>query len=277
MRRTLFLAALLPGLWTAASASGAAITLKQVAPPAVYKPAGRAVDVLGIAPGMDPEAVRAILTKEYGAVQVTKDNLGLENQGAVVATQDYVTRMTARKNADEITVWFGTPTTGNGVVEISRQTNHFNPATAPELAKVRADLLKKYGPPAFDGPAVGTGEVTLLAWSYGADKPLPCPRSACRADVSDGPEVASMPAYQRALRAGRQLTIIATLLASTGSANHASSVVVTVSDVATKLRTLEAAIDQMKSASGDGRPPAKTAAPDAEADPISPAPRRGTR
>lgn len=254
MRCAIFLAALLPGLWGAASAYGAAITLKQVAPPAVYKPAGRAVDVLGIAPGMSPDAVRAILTKEYGAVQATQNNLGLENQGIAVATEAFVTQMTARKGADDITVWFATPTTGNGVVEISRQTNHFNPATAPELAQVRAELLAKYGPPAFDGPAVGTGEVTLLAWSYGDDKPVPCPRSACRADVSDGPEVGDMAAYQRAVRAGRQLTIIATLLASTGSANHASSVVVSVSDVATKLRTLEAAIDQMKSAASADRP-----------------------
>ena len=180
MRRTLFLAALLPGLWSAASAYGAAMALKQVAPPAVYKPAGRAVDVLGIAPGMSPEFVRAILTKEDGAVQVTQDNLGLDNQGVAVATQNFITRMSARKEADEITVWFATPTTGNGVVEISRQTNHFNPATAPELAQVRAGLIGKYGPPAFDGPAVGTGEVTVLAWPFGATScsPAPAPPAA---------------------------------------------------------------------------------------------------
>lgn len=274
MRRILILAALLPGLWSAAAAQGAAMALKQAAPPAVYKPAGRAVDVLGIAPGMSPDAVRAILTKEYGAVQATQDKLGLDNEGVTVATQSFITRMSARKDADEITVWFANPTTGNGVVEISRQTNHFNPATAPELAKVQAELIAKYGSPAFAGPAVGTGEVTVLAWSYGGDKLLPCPRAACRADVSDGPEVGSMAAYQRALRAGRQLTIIATLLASTGDANRASSVVVTVSDVATKLRTLEAAIDQMKAASGG---PKRGVAPTVEADPVSPPPRRGAR
>jgi hypothetical protein len=259
MRRALFLAALLPGLWSAVSAYGATVTLKQVASPAVYKPAARAIDVLGIVPGMPPEAVRAILTKEYGAVDVTQSNLGLENQGIAVATEDFVTKMSARKGADEITVWFATPTTGNGVVGISRQTNHFDPATAPELAQVRAELIGKYGPPVLEGPAVGTGEVTVLAWSYGGDKPAPCPRSACRADVSDGPQVADMAAYRRALQAGRQLTIIATLLAGVGNANHASSVVVAVSDVATKLRTLEAAISQMKSATSE-RPPEKAPA-----------------
>lgn len=260
MRRALFVAALLiPGLCRGAMAEGAALALQQVAPPAVYKPAGRAVDVLGIAPGMAPDAVRAILARRYGAVQGTQDNLGLEYQGVAVATQPFVTKMSARKDADEITVWFATPTTGNGVVEVSRQTNHFDPASAPELVQVRAGLIDKYGPPSFEGPAVGTGELTLLAWSFSTDKQIACPRSACRADVSEGLDVRNLPAYQRAVRASRLLTIVATMLASTGNANRAASVVVTVSDVATKLRTLETAISQMKTAAS-GHPPEKPAA-----------------
>ena len=39
--------------------------------------------------------------------------LGLEFRGVDVATQNYITRMTARKDGDDIVVWFATPTTGN--------------------------------------------------------------------------------------------------------------------------------------------------------------------
>ena len=62
-----------------------------------------------------------------------------------------------------------------------------------------------------------------------------------------------MATYQRAVRRGNELVIIGMLLASIGDPTHASSVVTTVSDTATKLRTLDAAIKQMQ-AGATGKP-----------------------
>ena len=112
----LALCLLVPG-----AAAAATVTLKQVGPPGSYRPGGQSVDVLGITPGMAPDAARDILAKQYGNVVVTQNNLGLENRGIVVQTQNYVTQMTAQNDTDQAVVWFGTPTTGNGVVEVTRQ------------------------------------------------------------------------------------------------------------------------------------------------------------
>lgn len=243
MRPALLLAACL--LVQSAAAGAATLTLKQASEPASYQPTGVALDVAGIKPGMAPEAVRTILAAQFGEVQVVKDNLGLEYRGVDVATETYVTKMFARKDADEITVWFATPTTGNAVVEVTQQTSYANP---PDTAQIRAEVIAKYGPPGFDGPAVGNGEIRLLAWSFKGDKPAPCPRSSCRAYVSDGLSVGNMAVYQRAVATGHELTVIATLLSSIGDPSKVSSALVTISDAATKLRTLDGAIAQMKAA-----------------------------
>lgn len=230
------------------AAFSAAVTLTQAAPPAIYKPGGRTVDVLGITPGMTPAAVREILTGIYGNVVVTQDDLGLDNRGVAVETQSFVTRMSAQKDTDQITVLFGTPTTGNGVVEISRQLSYFDETAAPDLQQMRADLIEHYGKPGFDGPAVGTGEVQLLAWSFHGNTPSPCPRSSCRAQLSEGLDIRNLPAYARSVKAGNELTIVATLLSGIADPSRASGIVVVVSDAATKLRTLDTAVAQMKAA-----------------------------
>ena len=242
LRRALFAVVLL----AASPASAEQVMLRQTAQPTVYRPSGRAVDVLGISPGMAPDAVRAILEKQYGDVNTIQENMGLEYRGVVVATQNYITRMTARKGGDDIVVWFGTPTTGNSVVEVTRQLTFPNSTQAPFLAEVRKSMTDHYGPPAFTGPAVATGEVELMAWSYKGDQPSGCQLSSCRADFSEGLTVPDMPNYQRALRRGHDLTIIGMILAGMTDPNRASSVVNTVSDAATKERTLEAAIKQMQ-------------------------------
>ena len=250
MRPAPVLAALLCAALLAQAARAAEVTLTQTASPTVYHPAGRAIDVLGIAPGMAPNPVRDILAKQFGDVQTIKENLGLEDHGDVVATQPFVTKMLARKESDEIAVWFATPTTGNGVVEVSRQTTYFDAETAPAMAQTRADLIAKYGPPAFDGTVLRAGELRLLAWSYQGDKPTPCPQSSCRAYLSDGLDVGDMATYKRAVGAGHELTIVATLLASLADPNKALSVMVAASDAATKLHTLEAAVSQMRAGFG---------------------------
>ena len=117
---------------------------------------------------------------------------------------------------------------------------------APDLQKTRAELIAHYGTPGFDGPAVGTGEVRLLAWSFRGNQPSPCPRSSCRAQLSEGLDIRNLPAYARSIKTGHELTIVATLLSGIADPSRASGIVVVMSDAATKFRTLDAAIAQMR-------------------------------
>ena len=236
---------LVPGVAAAAAAS---VTLKQIGPPGSYRPGGQPIDVLGITPGMAPDTVRELLTKQYGNVVVTQNNLGLENRGYVVQTQNFVTEMTAQSDTDQATVWFGTPTTGNGVVEVTRQLSYRDETTAPPMQETRAQLIARYGKPGFDGSATGNGEVQLLAWSYHGNAASPCPRSSCRMGLSEGLDIRNLPAYSRAVKTGNELTLVVTLLAGIADPSKASGMVITMSDAATKFRTLEAAVAQMRSA-----------------------------
>ena len=222
------------------------VTLTEIGKPATYKPGGRTMDVLGITPGMAPDAVRDILTKHYGNAIVTQEDLGIENRGVIVASQSYITRITAQKDTDETTVWFATPTTGNGVVEVTRQLSYRDETAAPPMQQVRAELIEHYGKPGFDGPAFGTGEVLLMAWSFRGDTPTPCPRSACRAQLSEGLDVRNLPAYRRSVKAGNDLTVVATLLSGIADPSRASGIVIVISDAATKFRTLDTAVSQLK-------------------------------
>lgn len=239
---------LLPG-----AAGAATVTLKPAGPPGSYKPGGQSVDVLGITPGMGPEAVREILTKQYGNVVVSQNNLGLENRGVVVQTQNFVTEMTAQNDTDQAAVWFGTPTTGNGVVEVTRQLSYRDETAAPPMLQARAELMARYGKPAFDGSATGNGEVQLIAWTYRGNTPSACPRSSCRMGMSEGLDIRNLPAYSRAIKTGNELTLVVTLLSGIADPSRASGMVITMSDAATKFRTLDTAIAQMKAATAGGK------------------------
>ncbi len=249
----LALGLLLPGV-----AAAATVTLKQVDPPGTYRPGGQALDVLGITPGMAPEAARELLGKQYGNVVVTQNNLGLENRGVVVQTQNFVTEMTAQNDTDQAVVWFGTPTTGNGVVEVTRQLSYRDETAAPAMQQARAELVAKYGKPGFDGSATGNGEVQLLAWSFHGSAPSPCPRSSCRMGLSEGLDIRNLPAYSRSIKTGNDLTIVVTLLAGIADPSRAAGMVITMSDAATKYKTLEAAVAQMKTATAGRKTDAKT-------------------
>ena len=74
-------------------------------------------------------------------------------------------------------------------------------------------------------------------------------RSSCRAGLSEGLDIRNLPAYARSIKTGNELTVVVTLLSGIADPSRASGMVVTMSDAATKFRTLNAAISQMKAAS----------------------------
>ena len=244
MRRITLLVAII--ILAASAARAEPVTLTQVGQPAQYRIGGRSPDILGIEPGMSPDTVRDILTRIYGNATVTQDDISLDNRGAIAESQNFTTRIAALKDGDQITVWFATPTTGNGVVEVSRELSFRDETAAPTMKQERAELVDKFGKPGFDGAAVGTGEVQLMAWAFHGDKAVPCPRSSCRGQLSEGLDPRNLPIYARAVKAGNDLTIIATLLSGIADPSRATGIVVVLSDAATKARTVGAALSQLR-------------------------------
>ena len=246
MRCTPLLLALTALVAGPVAAHAAPVTLTPVGPPAQYKIAGRSLDILGIAPGMAPDTVRDILTKAYGNATVTQDDLSVVDKGVTAESQPYTSRIAALKDGDQITVWFATPTTGNGVVEVSRELSFRDETAAPTMQQERAELLDKYGKAGSDAAAISSGEVQLMAWSYHGNAATPCPKSSCRAQLSEGLDPRNLPIYARAVKAGNDLTIVATLLSGIADSSRATGIVVVLSDAATKARTLDAALTQLK-------------------------------
>lgn len=244
---------LLPLAPVATPAAAATVTLREVSKPVVYTLPGRATDVLGVSPGMDAETVRQILTKKYGEVNEQRESLAIARAGSETQTQPFVTSMTGQSGGDQTTVRFGTPATGGGVVEVSRQTYHFDPAQAPDISQLRAEFIGKYGPPAAERAATSTGALTIQEWAFDGAKPVDCNKFPCRASELEGLSVVNLPAYRQAVRTGHHLLITTLMLAATTDPRRAATVWVTVNDVAGKLRTLEAALQQMNAATSSGR------------------------
>lgn len=243
------LATVLMSLGLLASPAGAAtFLLREVSKPAIPKLPGRVFDVLGIAPGMDQETVRQILKKEYGEFREQRDTMGIGMRGVAVESQPFVTTMSAQKGGDQITVWFGNPTTGGGVVEVSRQTNYFDPAKAPDINQLRAEFAQRFGPPADERAATSSGELVIQDWAFEGTKVVGCKTFPCASKDLEGLDIKQMEAYQRAVRTGHHLVITTAMLATTTDPRRASTVWVTINDLATKVRTLESAMSQMKSA-----------------------------
>ncbi|HYZ61773.1 MAG TPA: hypothetical protein VE650_04910 [Acetobacteraceae bacterium] len=244
MRPIVILAVLL----LAAPAGAAEMKITQAAPPAVYKVEGRAIDVLGITPGMTAEQVRPILEKQYGAVQEQTDALGLNYRGTAVESQKYLVTLRARKDDDQIVVRFGTPATGNAVVEVSRQLAYPNGPAAPAVDAVRESLVKQYGPPSAQSSPVTSGALTLQDWAYKDNKPVRCANASCRISGSEGMGPQDLESFRRAVASGRQLLITATILSSTSDPKRAATTWIVVSDMQTKARTLEEGLKQLQAA-----------------------------
>lgn len=232
---SLFLAGTMP-------AAADDVTIVQSADPVVHSYPGRAIDVLGIRPGMTAEQVKGILSKEYGG-ETTEEQTSIVSQhnGIEVRSRPYLSGLTAAKGEDRIKVVFGTPGTGSTAVAVTRTLTFSEPRNAPRLDAIQAQLEAKYGPQSQAGGGARS------AWVYDASAQVRCAYNACPFAFGSFSPSDARP-YQQSVARGQHLIIQADLYAHRGDPGRARMLKVTVDDRAGKARTLGEALKQVRAA-----------------------------
>lgn len=149
--------------------------------PAVYP--GISLDVLGIKPGMNVEAVKRILVSHYkSAPRAISSKATLVYKTLSLSSQPYVGELVENKDSNDIMdVWFGSPATGNTVIGIYRRLQ-FSENTAPQISQLIAALDKKYGPETNMGPNNGG----RMRWYFGQHSVIrSCSNGSCPSSTLD--------------------------------------------------------------------------------------------
>ena len=151
--------------------------LQKTADPVSTRYPGTSLDVLGIRPGMNVDAVKRQLISFYkSAPRSTTDTVALDYRNIIVATsQPYISSLTDhnKSGTDQITVQFGNEATGDTVISVER-TLTFSADTGPKFNGIRTALEKKYGVPTTSGGA------DQPIWLFGQnDRLKSCPRTGC--------------------------------------------------------------------------------------------------
>lgn len=211
---------------------------------------GLDMGILTLGPTMSAAEAKAALIKEYGDVlNVSEGTIGISYKSIPLESQVYTTRIAATKPGDEISVLFGTPATGNTVVNMTRRLTFEDARTAPEAGAVLAQLVSKYGNPSHNKPAV-TGrasEMYRLTWVFDTKGPKPCPTSGCWAVYSSF-QVDQLADEKRRLATGHAVEIMATAFTHSSDGNRVRTLEVTANYVANKVLTLEEAFQQFQKA-----------------------------
>lgn len=165
-------------------------TLIKTANPVIPSYPGLSVDILGIKPGMSVKAVEAALRAAYPKLNpqgqpnpsIDWATTSVPSGGPVpLQSQRYVGDMSASKPNDHIQIYFGTPTTGNTVVSVTRQIQFPTKRSEPTLKQILSALDKKYGRetvPSRDRSSEGE----LVNWDYGKAGHL----KRCPAGINNG-------------------------------------------------------------------------------------------
>lgn len=221
------------------------MTIARSADPVIHSYPDRAIDVLGIKPGMSAEQVKEILAQEYGGeTSEERSIISSKHYSVEMRSRPYLSALTAAKSGDRIKVVFGTPGTGSTVVAVTRTLTFGDPRSAPRLDEVQAQLEAKYGP---QSQARGG---TRSAWVYDGSAQVRCTSNACPlAYGSFSPDNARF--YQQSMAKGQHLVIQADLYGHRGDPSRAGTLKVTLDDQAGKARTLEEAFKQIRAAAVD--------------------------
>lgn len=189
------------------------LVLAPVAEPVPYVLKDVEPDVRGIAPGMGEDAVRAELAKLYpgGRPEATKASVTYVNEGRMFRSKALLAQIAVRQAGaavqDEMTVYFGLPTSQAPVLGIARRMEFTNGPAAPPVAQLVAQVTEKYGPPAVRRPGTGPGAVTLI-WLFGDGKARACggKKPVCPF-VSAAVSIGRLDAYRAAVADGFELMI----------------------------------------------------------------------
>lgn len=195
----------------------------------------RAIDIIGMVPGMDSDAIRAILEKSFEASEISTRNSSLSvsiNQ-VRVRTVDFLSSLQARKRGEGVDALFVGPSGQSQAYQIMRGVQYSDNLSAPTMATMEAALIEKYGQPSRRStPYSGT---VRLVWGYKDDQQVDC-------ILPNGREVSGCYAYgsnisQSALASQREifdLVIDAEINAFNGDRDKVRTYQVTVVDVEIK-------------------------------------------
>ncbi len=218
------------------------ITITRSADPVIHSYPERAIDILGIRPGMTAERVREILREEYGG-ETTEEQTSIvfRHNSIEVRSRPYLSVLAAAKGEDRIKVVFGSPGTGGTVVAVTRTLTFSDPLSAPRIDAIRAQLEGKYGPRSHAGGG------TRSAWVYDASAQVRCANNACPLAYGSFSPSNARP-YQQSVARGQHLIIQADLYGHRDDPSRARTLKVTVDDQAGKVRTLDEAFRQGRAA-----------------------------
>lgn len=149
-------------------------------PEHIYKDVN--LDVLGIRFGMSQNDVKAILNKEYEAEPKNEEGtIGINYNGIMMNSQTFVKQMTDQKNNsdDSIIVAFAYPTSGGGVVGVTRKLQFRNSLSAPTVVDLIKQLNMKYGPASQPITDFDHKSSVRAFWTFGSKGLANCPNNSC--------------------------------------------------------------------------------------------------
>lgn len=264
IRRTCAIGAIAAALLWTGPAFASNVTVEQTAKPFEYAYPGVSLDIRGLKLGMSVQQVEKTIagySKNKPAIYTT--NMWMQYKTVTVTSQNFLWKLVVQKDGwNSITVYFGSPATGNEVVHIDRVMYFPDPKTAPTIEMLNAALDKKYGP-VTKTPISPTKSYRL--WDFGPHKL----RTSCPNEDNDYCEAVSYgygvwgeqfydphensrqsPAYlcRKSYAFGNYANVAANIEAAGDDPSRVQKVMLSLSDQADEAITYDQALKQLQAA-----------------------------
>lgn len=233
-------------IWTS-SAFADQMTITKTANPIEFSYPGVSLDVLGVKPGMSLDAARKVLIANYHSQPTSQsEQIPLTYKSVNIVSQPFVTSLTVNdKQGGSMTVYFGTPATGNKVVEVDRVLVFPDAKSAPTVDEIRATLDKKYGPESWT-----TSHGAYIKWAFGKSGHTSSCSNGWICDLSQAfrPDPNSCRVYNREMASGDYVLVQADLGSSGQDSSRMYTLTIFLSDEADKAISCNAASKQIHAA-----------------------------
>ncbi|WP_404401355.1 hypothetical protein [Pelagibacterium halotolerans] len=150
--------------------------------PAVSFPASRtsvpdrAIDVLGLVPGLSVEEARAALAAIHdpGAITEHTTAFTIGARGVSVQTEEFLGTMEAGRSDDRIEIFFAGPAAENQSFAVERVVRYPQVLTAPTVAAIAEALIAKYGTPSYNSRDFRETVSPEMVWSFAGEAQISC-------------------------------------------------------------------------------------------------------
>ncbi len=242
------------------------VTIKQTAKPFVYQYPGVSLDILGLKLGMSVQQAEKVLAAySKNKPVISKKSLSLSYKTASVSSQYFIWKIAVDNGqGGGITLFFGSPATGNNLLHIDLKMVFPDAKKAPTLKATDAALYKKYGP-ATKTPASPTD--TYIQWVFGQHNlKKSCPKaddSHCDAvnfyndpgayaffgyanDPTGDPTLSTL--YRKSNALGNYVDVEAQIQSASEDASRVANVYLSLNDQAEAAITSDLALKQLQTA-----------------------------